>query len=131
MNNVNLMGRLTKDPELRRTESGNAVTRFTIAVNRKYDRDKADFINCTAFKGTAEFIRKYFKKGEMIALSGRLQIDEWTDKDGNKRTAPNVVADNVYFCGSKNTAQKAETVEYDTDGDAWQELEDDTDSLPF
>lgn len=129
MNNVNLMGRLTKDPELRRTESGNAVTRFTIAVNRKYDRDKADFINCTAFKGTGEFIDKYFKKGEMIALSGRLQIDEWTDKDGNKRTAPNVVADNVYFCGSKNTAQKAETVEYDTDGDAWQEVEDG--DLPF
>lgn len=127
MNNVNLMGRLTKDPELRRTESGNAVTRFTMAVNRNYDRNKADFINCTAFKGTGEFIDKYFKKGEMIAISGRLQIDDYTDKDGNKRTSANVIVNNAYFCGSKTDAPKAQ----DVTAEDFAEIDENDSDLPF
>ena len=105
LNHIIAMGRLTRDPELRRTNSGVAVASFTIAV----DRDRApegqeketDFLDCVAWIGTAEFVEKYFKKGRMIVVSGRLQIRGWTDKDGNKRRIAEIVADNVYFGDSK------------------------------
>jgi single-strand DNA-binding protein len=109
LNHIITMGRLTRDPELRRTNSGVAVASFTIAV----DRDRApegqeketDFIDCVAWRGTAEFVEKYFKKGSMIALKGRLQIRSWTDKEGNKRRSAEIVADNVYFGESKKQPQ--------------------------
>ena len=106
LNHIVLMGRLTRDPELRRTQAGIAVTSFRIAVDRDYQSkdggDKqADFIDVVAWRSTAEFVSKYFAKGRMAVVSGRLQMRDWTDKDGNKRTSAEVVADNVYFGDSK------------------------------
>lgn len=105
LNHITIMGRLTKDVELRRTGSGTAVASFTLAVDRDYAKDgdetKTDFIDCVAWKNTAEFVSKYFSKGRMAVVSGRLQIRSWTDKDGNKRRTAEVVADNVYFGDSK------------------------------
>ena len=106
MNTICLMGRLTADPELRSTQSGVAVTSFTLAVERDYTpkgQDKqADFIPVVAWRQTAEFVCRYFRKGQRIALQGSLQSRSYTDKDGNKRTAYEVVADNVFFAESKN-----------------------------
>lgn len=108
LNRINVMGRMVSDPELRRTNSGVAVTSFTLAVDRDYTKDGAeketDFIDCVAWKNTAEFVSKYFSKGRMAVVSGRLQIRSWTDKDGNKRRNAEVVADNVYFADSKKDA---------------------------
>ena len=107
LNHIVLMGRLVRDPELRRTQSGIAVTSFRIAVDRDYQSkdgggDKqADFIDIVAWRSTAEFVSRYFAKGRMVVVSGRLQMRDWTDKDGNKRTSAEVVADNVYFGDSK------------------------------
>ncbi len=106
MNNVCLMGRLTADPELRHTQSQVAVTSFSIAVDRAYqvkgqDR-QTDFINIVAWRQTAEFICNYFRKGNRIALTGSLQSRNYTDRDGNKRTAYEVVCDNAFFCESKS-----------------------------
>lgn len=104
-----IMGRLTRDPELRRTGSGIAVASFTVAVDRDHTSEgqerETDFIDCVAWRGTAEFVEKYFKKGSMIALKGRLQIRSWTDKDGNKRRSAEIVADNVCFGESKKQDQ--------------------------
>lgn len=105
LNHIDIMGRLTRDPELRRTNSGKAVASFTVAVDRDFsqgDQKETDFIDCVAWKNTGEFVSKYFQKGSMIVVSGRLQIRSWTDKDGNKRRTAEVVADNAYFGGSKN-----------------------------
>lgn len=105
LNHVNVMGRMTKDPEMRRTENS-AVTSFTVAVDRDFknkDGNKdTDFFNCVAWKNTAEFVSKYFHKGSMAVVSGRLQTRSWTDKDGNKRSTTEIVADNVYFGESKS-----------------------------
>jgi len=106
LNHIVIMGRLTRDPELRRTGSGIAVASFTVAVDRDFGgRDggekETDFIDCVAWRQTGEFVSKYFTKGRMIVVSGRLQIRSWTDKDGNKRRTAEVVADNVYFGDSK------------------------------
>ena len=105
LNNCTIMGRLTADPELRRTQSGIAVTSFTLAVDRDFKPEngerETDFISCVAWRGTAEFVQKYFAKGRMAVVSGRLQIRPWTDKEGNKRRATEIVADNVYFGDSK------------------------------
>ena len=106
LNHITLMGRLTRDPELRRTGSGVAVASFTVAVDRDFGgRDggekETDFIDCVAWRQTGEFVSKYFAKGRMAVVSGRLQIRSWTDKDGNKRRTAEVVADNVYFGDSK------------------------------
>lgn len=103
LNHIDLMGRLTRDPELRRTGSGVAVASFTIAVDRDFSKGEkeTDFIDVVCWKNTAEFVSKYFSKGRMIVVSGRLQIRSWTDKDGNKRRNAEVVADNVYFGDSK------------------------------
>lgn len=104
LNHIVIMGRLTRDPELRRTGSGVAVTSFTVAVDRDFsskDEKETDFIDCVAWRSTGEFVNKYFSKGSMILVSGRLQIRAWTDKDGDKRRSAEVVADNVYFGESK------------------------------
>ena len=142
LNHIVLQGRLTKDPELRRTGTGVAVTSFTIAVDRDFGEKETDFIECVAWRQTGEFVDKYFTKGRMAVVSGRLQIRGWTDKDGNKRKTAEVVADNVYFGDSK----KEQTDEYvgfakKSDGFAGGEpeykqsdfdvLEGNDDALPF
>ena len=102
LNHITIMGRLTRDPELRRTGSGTAVASFTLAVDRDFGKNEngereTDFIDCVAWRQTGEFVSKYFTKGRMAVVSGRLQIRSWNDKDGNKRRTAEVVADNVYF----------------------------------
>ena len=106
LNHIVLMGRLTRDPELRRTQSGVAVVSFSLAVDRDFQsRDsgekQTDFIDIVAWRNTAEFVSKYFTKGRMAVVSGRLQIRDWTDREGGKRRSAEVVADNVYFGDSK------------------------------
>ena len=111
LNHIVLMGRLTRDPELRRTGSGIPVTTFTLAVDRDFggNRDtgekETDFIDIVTWRSTAEFVSKYFAKGRMAVVSGRLQIRNWNDKDGNKRRSAEVVADNVYFGSSKRDSE--------------------------
>ena len=106
LNHIIIMGRLTRDPELRRTGTGVAVASFTVAVDRDFGKNEngekeTDFIDCVAWRNTAEFVSKYVTKGRMVVVSGRLQIRSWNDKDGNKRRTAEVVADNVYFADSK------------------------------
>ena len=105
MNNIVLMGRLTRDPELRHTGSGVSVASFSLAVDRDFKTDggerETDFIDIVAWRNTADFVSKYFTKGRMAVVSGRLQIRTWADKEGNKRRAAVVVADSVYFGDSK------------------------------
>ena len=104
LNHIVLMGRLTRDPELRYTQSQIPVASFRIAVDRDFGRGEdrqTDFIDVVAWRSTGEFVNKYFHKGSMIVVSGRLQMREWTDRDGNKRTSAEVVADNVYFGESR------------------------------
>ena len=106
LNHITIMGRLTRDPELRRTGSGIAVASFTVAVDRDFGgkdggEKETDFIDCVAWRQTGEFVSKYFTKGRMIVVSGRLQIRPWTDKEGNKRRSAEVVADSCYFGDSK------------------------------
>ena len=117
LNKIILMGRLTRDPELRRTESGTAVCSFSIAVDRdfksKNGEKETDFIDIVAWRATAEFVSKYFTKGRMAVVEGRLQIRDWTDKDGNKRRSSEVVADSVYFGGSKRRETDAAPAAYD------------------
>ena len=111
LNHVTIMGRLTKDVELRRTESGVAVASFTVAVDRDFkgkDGNKeTDFFDCVAWRNTGEFVEKYFHKGSMAVVSGRLQKRSWNDKDGNKRSTVEIVADNVYFGDSKTTGNNS------------------------
>ena len=105
LNKIIIMGRLTRDPELRRTGSGTAVTSFSLAVDRDFKSQngekETDFIDVVAWRSTAEFVSKYFTKGRMAVVEGRLQIRDWTDRDGGKRISAEVVADNVYFGDSK------------------------------
>ena len=106
LNHIVIMGRLTRDPELRRTGSGTAVASFTLAVDRDFSpkdggERETDFIDCVAWRSTGEFVSKYFTKGRMAVVSGRLQIRSWTDKEGNKRRSAEIVADNVYFGDSR------------------------------
>ena len=131
MNNVVLIGRLTKEPELRTTTSGITVCSFTVAVDRRFKSEgqpTADFINVIAWRQTAEFVSKCFSKGSKIALTGSIQTRNWEDKDGNKRYATEVVADGVEFCESKkregDNPQHAET-------EAGYFDLDDEDDLPF
>lgn len=112
LNHITIMGRLTKDPELRRTGTGVAVTSFTLAVDRDYSgkeggEKETDFIDCVAWRNTGEFVAKHFTKGRMAVASGRLQIRSWTDKEGNKRRTSEVVADNVYFADSKRDTESS------------------------
>ena len=111
LNHITIMGRLTRDPELRRTGSGVAVTSFTIACDRDItNKDTGtrdvDFVDCVAWRGSAEFVNKYFQKGSMAIIAGRLQIRDWTDKDGNKRRSAEIVAENVYFGDAKKSADQ-------------------------
>ena len=106
LNHITIMGRLVRDPELRRTGRGVAVASFRVAVDRDFvSKDggerKADFIDCVAWRQTGEFISKYFAKGRMIVVDGRLEMRDWTDKDGNKRTSAEIVVANAYFGDSK------------------------------
>ena len=106
LNHITVMGRLVRDPELRRTGSGVAVASFTVAVERDFGgRDggerKTDFINCVAWRQTGEFVSKYFTKGRMIVVDGRLEMRDWTDREGNKRTSAEINVDNAYFGDSK------------------------------
>ena len=111
LNHIVIMGRLVRDPELRRTGSGIAVASFTVAVERDFSgkdsggQKETDFIDCVAWRQAGEFVSKYFTKGRMIVVSGRLQIRSWTDKDGNKRKSAEIVADNSYFGDSKKDAE--------------------------
>ena len=110
LNRIILMGRLTRDPELRHTQTGTAVASFTLAVDRDFkDRNSGeratDFIDVVAWRQTGEFVSRYFTKGRMAVVEGRLQMRDWTDKDGNKRRSAEVVADNVYFGDSKRDAE--------------------------
>lgn len=105
LNKIMIMGRLTRDPELRRTQSGTAVTSFSLAVDRDFKNQngekETDFIDVVAWRNTAEFVSKYFTKGRMAVVEGRLQLRDWTDKNGGKRRSAEVVAENVYFGDSK------------------------------
>ena len=112
LNKVVLAGRLTADVELKNTQSGISVCSFTLAVNRRFRRDgeqNTDFINCQAWRNTAEFISKYFRKGSSLCVVGSIQTRSWTDNSGQKRYATEVVVDEALFVDSKNNAQQAET----------------------
>ena len=137
LNHITAAGRLTKDPELRRTQNGVAVASFTIACDRDIKdasgNKQTDFIDCVAWRNTAEFVDKYLTRGRMVIVSGRLQMREWTDKSGAKRKNAEILAENVYFADSKRAAENTEknetkesahTVDFD-------QVEIDDDELPF
>lgn len=152
LNRIILMGRLTRDPELRHTQTGTAVASFSLAVDRDF-KDKqtgekaTDFIDIVAWRSTAEFVSRFFTKGRMAVVEGRLQLRDWTDKDGNKRRSAEVVADNVYFGDSKRDAESggfsygapagysapAAGASYapPVGGDQFADLSDDDGELPF
>lgn len=133
LNKIVLMGRLTKDPELRSTPSNASVANFTIAVDRDYKAQngekETDFIDIVAWRNTAEFVSKYFRKGRVAVVEGRLQIRSWTDKEGNKRRTAEVVADNVYFGDSKKDDSGSHDAQM-APSNSFAEIEDDGD-LPF
>ena len=152
LNRIILMGRLTRDPELRHTQTGTAVASFSLAVERDF-KDKAtgekvtDFIDVVAWRQTAEFVSRYFTKGRMAVAEGRLQLRDWTDKEGNKRRSAEVVAENVYFADSKKDAEAAGVVAPSAypppapssyapaaapaGGDSFADFSDDDGELPF
>lgn len=134
LNHIVLMGRLTADPMLRRTGSGTAVAEFTLAVDRDYGKDsgkETDFITIVAWRGTAEFVSKYFSKGQMAVVSGRLQIRRWDDKDGKKQSKAEVVAENVYFGEAKRAGADQSQGFYPVADDAGLPWGDDSDELPM
>lgn len=150
MNVVAIMGRLTYEPELRTTPNGVSVLRFQIACDRKYQNGsqerQADFIDCVAWRQTAEFVSRYFHKGSMIALEGEIQTSNFTDKNGQNRKQVEVVANNVSFCGSKNEGGRQQGRAQQPTQGGWQqpapqyapadnsdfeEIVDDDDDLPF
>ena len=131
LNRIILMGRLTRDPELRRTGSGTAVTSFSLAVDRDFKSQsgekETDFIDIVAWRNTAEFVSKFFTKGRMAVVEGRLQLRDWKDKDGNNRRSAEVVAEHVYFGDSK----RSESDTPSTSGDFREIPEDEEGELPF
>ena len=147
LNKIILMGRLTRDPELRRTGTGTAVTSFSLAVDRDFKSQsgekETDFIDIVAWRSTAEFVSKYFTKGRMAVVEGRLQIRDWTDKDGGKRRSAEVVADNVYFGDSKRDGgdssgysaapayKSAAPSNFNAGGSDFAEIGEDDGELPF
>ena len=136
LNKIILMGRLCANPELRRTGSGTAVTSFSLACDRDFKSQsgekETDFIEVVAWKNTAEFASKYFSKGRMAVVEGRLQIRDWTDKAGNKRKTAEVVADNVYFADSKQSQEKNfENLAGRMDGFAEIQEDEEENCLPF
>lgn len=132
LNHIVIMGRLAKDPELRRTQSGTAVTSFRLAVDRDF-KDKqtgaraTDWIDCVAWRGTAEFVEKYFSKGSLAVVYGRLQMRDWTDKDGNRRISAEVLVDSIYFGGANKRDEGAAGGPREPE---FEEL-DDSGDLPF
>ena len=147
LNKIILMGRLTRDPELRRTGTGTAVTSFSLAVDRDFKSQsgekETDFIDIVAWRSTAEFVSKYFTKGRMAVVEGRLQIRDWTDKDGGKRRSAEVVADNVYSGDSKRDGgdssgysaapayKNAAPSNFNAGGSDFAEIGEDDGELPF
>lgn len=133
LNKIILMGRLTRDPELRKTGNGTAVTSFSLAVDRDYKPQdgerETDFIDVVAWRGTAEFVFKYFSKGRMAVVEGRLQVRDWTDKDGNKRRSTEVLAESVYFGDSKKVSDSDTPTE--PSGEFKEVPEDEKGELPF
>ena len=141
LNKIFIMGRLTRDPELRRTQNGTAVAGFALAVDRDFKNadgtKETDFIEVVAWRSSAEFVSKYFTKGRMAIVEGRLQIRDWTDKNGNKRRNAEVVADNVYFGDSKKEGDSSggykaagKAVDVEPEAGDFAEVEDDGD-IPF
>ena len=139
LNQIFIMGRLARDPEVRHTQSGVTVCSFTLAVDRdikdkQTGERKTDWIPVTAWRGTGELVSRYLHKGDSIVVVGRLEIQEWTDRQGNKRTAPNVSAENVYFTGGRRqeTAQSYQQQEHeDQQEQNFEYLDDDQTELPF
>lgn len=134
MNSVQLIGRLTRDPEIRYTDVGASIARFGLAVGRRFKQENgadADFINIVAFGKTAEFIEKYFHKGMKIALNGRIQTGSYTDKDGKKVYTTDIVAENVEFCESKGTSSNNDDPAPASDGDFMSVPDGIEDELPF
>lgn len=138
LNRIVLMGRLTRDPELRNTQSGTSVTNACIAVDRDFKSQsgekETDFIDLVAWRGTAEFLASHFTKGRMIIVEGRLQVRNFTDKDGNNRKAYEVVADNVYFGDSKPQQSQPSSYQapsYPKQDNSFQEIQDSESDLPF
>lgn len=149
LNQVTIMGRLTRDPELRRTANGTAVTSFTLANDRDFagsdGKRETDFIDCVAWRNTAEFVNKYFGKGRMAVVTGRLQIRKYKDKEGNARSAAEILVDSIYFGDSKKetdetgtqqgaaapNADAAAPAPAQTTEDGFTEITDEDDTLPF
>lgn len=151
LNHIEIMGRLTRDPELRHTQSGTAVASFTLAVDRDFKNKETgeretDFIDCVAWRSTGEFVSKYLAKGRMAVVDGRLQLRDWTDKEGNKRRSAEVLVSNVYFAdskpkdgqssGSKGTTKGTDDFElpgdfYPSGGSDFADLAEDDGTLPF
>ena len=146
LNTVSLQGRIVRDPELRRTNSGKAVTSFTLACDRDFKNQQTgekevDFIECVAWGGTAEMAEKYFHKGQMAVATGRLQLRDWTDKNGQKRRTAEILVNSIYFCGSKESGTQASSgadngysaPAYQTPAPAanFAELDGDDEQLPF
>lgn len=131
LNHITLMGRLTHNPELRRTSSGIACCNFSLACERdiastQTGQRETDFIDCVAWRNTAEFVSKYFSKGSMAAVSGRLQVRSWTDKNGNSRRTAEILCDNIYFGSTKTAATEPKAP-----GEEYPELTDTDEGLPF
>lgn len=134
MNSVQLIGRLTRDPEIRYTDGGASIARFGLAVDRRFKQENgadADFINIVSFGKTAEFIEKYFHKGMKVALNGRIQTGSYTDKDGKKVYTTDIVAENVEFCESKGNSANNDTPAPASDGDFMSVPDGTEDELPF
>lgn len=146
LNSISIMGRLSSDPQLRRTASGKAVASFSVACERDFKNQQTgekevDFIECVAWGGTAEMVEKYFHKGQMAVATGRLQLRDWTDKNGQKRRTSEILVNSIYFCGSKESGAQASsgadngysTPAYQSPPPAanFVELEDDDAQLPF
>lgn len=133
LNHITLAGRLCADPVLRRTQNGTAVASFTIACERDFKNEsgdrEVDFIDCVAWRKTAELVSGYFTKGRMAIVSGRMQIRGWTDKDGNRRKSAEILVDNIYFGDSKPQAEGAATEA--TGVEPYSEIAEDDDQLPF
>ena len=132
LNHITLMGRMTRDPELRSTGNDMLVANFTLAVDRDYKPSdggerQTDFINCVAWRGTAEFVSKYFQKGSMAVVSGRLQIRDWTDKDGNKRRNAEVLAESIYF----GEAKRSDSPQAPAAAPQFEEVGEEDGELPF
>lgn len=143
LNKIFIMGRLTRDPELRRTQSGTAVTSFAVAVDRDHKAQngekETDFIDVVAWRSTAEYVAKYFTKGRVAVVEGRLQMRDWTDRDGNKRRSAEVIADSVYFGDSKRDGGEHTTYggyrpagsAVNVSADGFDEIDDEDGDTPF